>query len=299
MKSRYSITYFISQAIKGLWRNKMSYGSALVLSCCLIVLGSFGLLVYNLNINLDEFKLANEIVVYLDYDATDEDVSRVDAKIEALKQKGVGEITFISKEQALESMREQYSDYDELFDSIDAEENPLAHSYVLKVTDVSRGMEIQFDLENLDDSVRKVNNRMDIAQQFEKTKSSVVAAFSLFFLGLFCVCVIVIVNTINFAVYARRNEISIMRYVGATGFFIATPFVLEGIIIGLVSGLSAYFSIRYIYSYLVDMIGEDITLINVVPFDSVGTYLLLGVLGIGFVTGIIGSLISLRKRVEA
>lgn len=300
MKNHYSIGYFLSQAVKGLWRNGvMSFASIAVLMCCLVVMGIFTVLVANINENLETMELANEIVVFLDYDATEEDAKRVEGKIKELSTLGVGEVVFITKDQALEEMRAQYSDYAQLFDSIGEDENPLAYSFEITVVDVSRGVELQFALETLDDSVRKVNNRMDLAQQFETIKKNITYAFGIFLAVLLFVCLFVIINTISLAVYARRNEIIVMRYVGAARWFIATPFVLEGVIIGLVASGLAFFIEGQIYMYITSMITGELGLIKLIPYAELRDLMLYSFLGVGVLTGVVGSILSLRKRVEA
>lgn len=277
----------------------MSFASIAVLTCCLVVMGVFTVLVANLNENLESMELANEIVVFLDYDATAEDAARVEEKIKGLSSLGVGEVEFISKEAALEDMREEYSDYAQLFDSIGEGENPLAYSFEITVVDVSRGVELQFALETLDDTVRKINNRMDLAQQFETIKTNIGYAFGIFLAVLLVVCVFVIVNTVSLAVYARRNEIIVMKYVGAARWFVATPFILEGVIIGLVAGFAAFFIEGQIYMYIASIITSDLGLIKLIPYTELRDMMLYTFLGVGIFTGVFGSLLSLKKRIEA
>ena len=300
MKSHYSLTYFISQAVKSLWRNGvMSMASIAVLICCLVVMGVFALLVANINVNLDTLELANEMVIFLDYDATDDDVARVKGKLEELDELGVSEVKYISKEEALETMRSEYTGYEQLFDSISNDENPLAGSFELTISDVSYGIDLKLALENIDDSVRKISDRMHIAQQFETIKKNVIYAFTAFLAVLMVVCVFVIINTISLAVYARRNEIIVMRYVGATGWFISTPFVLEGIIIGMIASVVAFFLEGQIYLTFCKMISGEIALIKLISYDEMRMQIFVAFVAVGVLTGIIGSIISLRKRIEA
>lgn len=300
MKSHYSLTYFFSQAVKSLWRNGvMSTASIAVLICCLVVMGVFALLVANINVNLDTLELANEIVVFLDYDATEDDVERVRGKLEDLDELGVSEIKYISKEEALEIMRSEYTGYEQLFDSIGEEDNPLAGSFELTVSDVSYGIDLKLALESMDDSIRKISDRMHIAQQFETLKRNIIYAFTAFLAVLMVVCVFVIINTISLAVYARRNEIIVMRYVGATGWFISTPFVLEGIIIGVIASLIAFLLEGQIYLSFCRMITGEMALIKLIPYDEMRLQIFVAFIVVGVLTGIIGSIISLRKRIEA
>lgn len=300
MKHHYSVGYFFGQAFKGLWRNGvMSVASVVVLICCLVVMGVFAAFVANINENLQTLELANEVVVFLEYDATEEDAARVEGKIKALSDMGIGDVKFVSKEEALEEMREEYSEYAELFESIEDGDNPLAYSFEITVDDVSKGSDLQFELEGIDESVRKVSNRMDLAQQFENAKTNVTYAFAFLLAILFFVCVFVIINTVNLAVYARRNEIIVMRYVGATRWFIATPFVLEGVIIGVLSSIVSFFIEKQVYQYITSMMGSGLGLIRLIAFDSLANYIFWGFMAVGVFTGIIGSLISLRRRIEA
>ncbi len=300
MKHHYSVGYFIAQAVKGLWRNGvMSAASIAVLICCLVVMGVFAVLVANINENLKTLELANEIVVFLEYDATEDDAMRVEKKIKELENLGVGEVVFVSKDEALESMREEYSDYAQLFESIGEDENPLAYSFEITVNDVSRGVELQFALETLDDSVRKVNNRMDLAQQFENVKKNITYAFGIFLAVLMFVCVFVIINTVSLAVYARRNEIIVMRYVGATRWFISTPFILEGIFIGIIASVAAFFIEGQIYNYITSMVTGELGLIKLIPYSELSAFIFWSFLAVGVFTGVLGSIISLKKRIEA
>ena len=123
--------------------------------------------------------------------------------------------------------------------------------------------------------------------------------FGIFLAVLLFVCLFVIINTISLAVYARRNEIIVMRYVGAARWFIATPFVLEGVIIGLVASGLAFFIEGQIYMYITSMITGELGLIKLIPYSELRDLMLYSFLGVGVLTGVVGSILSLRKRVEA
>ena len=116
---------------------------------------------------------------------------------------------------------------------------------------------------------------------------------------LFVVSIFVILNTIKLAVYARREEISIMRYVGATKTFISLPFLFEGIIIGLLSGVIAYLLQTYMYNYVQKMIISDVQMISILPFAQLRAYVILGFIAVGVITGVLGSELSMRKYLKA
>ncbi|MBQ5886396.1 MAG: ABC transporter permease, partial [Clostridia bacterium] len=113
------------------------------------------------------------------------------------------------------------------------------------------------------------------------------------------VTLFVIINTIKLSVFSRRHEISIMRYVGATGWFITLPFVLEGIIIGLFASTAAYFIEWYFYLYVEKTVASELQMITIVGFDTLQMPLLVGFLGVGVLAGIVGSCISLGKYLKA
>ena len=116
---------------------------------------------------------------------------------------------------------------------------------------------------------------------------------------LFVVSIFVIMNTVKLSVYARRQEIGIMRYVGATNWFISMPFIVEGMIIGVVASGIAYVIQFYMYKYVQKMMLTDIEMISVIPFGEVRVYVIAGFFFIGILTGVVGSLISLRKYLKA
>ena len=123
--------------------------------------------------------------------------------------------------------------------------------------------------------------------------------FSWFMVILFVVSIFVIINTIKLAVTNRTEEIAIMRYLGATKWFIALPFQLEGVIIGVFSGVMAFLIQWYAYGYVYKMVGADLNMIEIVPFKEIGVVIFFGCIIIGVVTGLIGSMISIRKNLKA
>lgn len=295
--SRYNPFYFIGQALKGLWRNNvMTIASVLILSSCLIVLGSFALLVADLNLNLDEMGLMNEIAIYLDTDVTDERVEEIDNTLRGLDN--VDSVTFISKEQGLLEMKEDYAQYSNLFEIAEGEENPLPHMFYITYKDVSKATTLEYQLGEIE-GISKIIFRLDLAMQIDSFKSGVSLVFIWFLALLFIVSLFVIVNTIKIAVHSRRNEINVMRYIGATRTFIITPFILEGMIIGLLSGTIAYFVEWYIYTYIEQIVATKIRMIEAYSFSDVSLWVLLGFLLIGTITGAIGSSISLRRNLNA
>lgn len=293
----YNPFYFLGQAFKSLWRNGvMTAASIFILTSCLIVLGSFGILVADINLNLDNLGLMNEIAIYLEPTLSDEEVEEIYTSLRTMEN--VGDITFISKEQGLEEMRQDYADYSNLFEIAEGEENPLPDMFYITCEDVTKATTLEYRLGEIE-GISKTIFRLDLAAQIDSFKSGVTLVFAWFLVLLFVVSIFVIVNTIKIAVHARRHEINVMRYIGATRTFIITPFILEGMIIGLLSGVIAYFAEWYIYTYIEQVVATEIRMLEVYAFSDLAQYVLLGFLLIGTVTGAIGSSISLRRNLNA
>lgn len=293
---RYRLSYFLGQSFKGLWRNGiMTIASIMVLVSCLVVMGSFWLLLQNIDANLEQLGLLNEIVVFIDSKKTDEEVAEIGAQIRALDN--VADVTFVSKEQALEEERERYADYTDIYNMV-AEDNPLRDSFVIKYIDNAKVATLDYQVGQID-GVARVNDRLDIAVTIEKLKSGISMVLIWFMVILFVVSIFVIINTIKLAVHSRRTEITIMRYIGATDWFVILPFIFEGILIGLVSSGLAFLIEWYMYGYVVTMIGDNFNMLTILSFGDIRATLAIAFVGIGVVTGIIGSTISTRRYLKA
>lgn len=286
---RYSIFYFIGQAFKGLWRNGvMTFASIAVLMSCLVVIGGFTLLVYNIDVNLEQFGLMNELVVFLNHDLSEEEITGIGEQLSSLDN--LATIDRVTKAEGLASMKEKY----EVYADVTEEENPLSDSYVLTYADTEKVPEMKYQINQIE-GVRKIRDRLDLATSIESFKSGIMMIFVWFLIILAVVSVFIIVNTIKLSVFARRHEISVMRYVGATGWFITLPFLIEGIIIGLLASAIAFFVEWYFYGYIETMVMSDLQMITIAAFGEIKKFVLAGFIALGIFTGIVGSSISLGK----
>lgn len=290
---RYNPFYFVGQALSGLWRNGvMSFASIAVLMSLLVVIGGFSLLVANINENLEKFELMREIAVFCDRDATEEEIVAIGEQIKKLDN--IESVERITKAEGLAEMKEEYGD---LYDDVSEERNPLPDQYKITYIDTEKVPELDYQL-TLIEGIEKVNNRLDLATTIENFKSGVMLVFVWFLAILVVVSVFIIINTIKLSVFARRNEISIMRYVGATGMFISLPFVIEGMVIGAIASVGAYFVEWYIYAYIETMIHTDLQMLSFIPFDEISQIVLWGFVAIGVILGVLGSSLSLGKYLD-
>jgi len=289
---RYNIFYFIGQALSGLWRNGvMSVASIAVLMSCLVVIGGFTVLVMTIDVNLEQFGLINEIVVYCHEDATEEEILSVGDQIRKLDN--IESVTRVTKEEGLAQMKQE----NDVYEDVSEELNPLPDKYVITFIDTEKVPNLTYQL-NLIEGITKVNDRLELAAKIENVKSAVMLVFVWFLAILAVVSVFIIINTIKLSVFSRRKEISIMRYIGATNWFITLPFVFEGIFIGIASGIGSFFILKFGYSAISSGAASDIQMISLVSFADISGTVLLGAIGIGVLTGVLGGLISLGKYLK-
>jgi cell division transport system permease protein len=269
----------------------MSFASIAVLMSCLVVLGAFTLLVVNINTNLENLDEANKIIVFLDYNLTEEQIVDIERQIKKIKEAET--VKRITADEALRSLAKRAGENALLYDDY-FKDNPLSDSFEITYDDVKDLTTIEFELQSIE-GVRKYRDQRYIVNLISDIKSGVLFVFLWFLVMLFIVSVFIIINTIKLSVYSRKNEISIMRYVGATGWFISLPFILEGAIIGLFASIIAYFVEEYLYKSLVGSLGISIEIITLIPFSELAGGILAVFIIIGVTTGIMGSSISLSK----
>ena len=290
---RYNVFYFIFEALKGMKRNGvMAFASIAVLLSCLLVIGGFSLIVVNINLNLEQLGNLNEMVAFCESDADDATVERIKNAINALDN--VDGLIHATKEEQLKKLQDENPT---LYGDITEEENPLSDSFTVTYEDNSKVPELAYQIKQIE-GVRKVRNNLELANKIEGLKNGIMLVFVWFLAILFVVSVFIIINTIKLSVFSRRKEISIMRYIGATNWFITLPFIFEGIFIGLASGIGSFFILKFGYSAIVSGAASDIQMISFMNFSEISTIVLLGALGIGIVTGVLGGLISLGKYLK-
>ncbi len=286
-----------SQAIKGMLRNGLiTFVSIFVLISCLLFIGSFALIAMNVQYNLEDVTDLNEIEVFLDFDADDETVARVEREI--LRLDNVASVIHVSKEDGLSDMTGEFADYGYLFEDISDEENPLSDKFRVLYIDNAKVTTLDYELKQIE-GVRKVNSRLDIAATVDSLEGGISMIFIWFTVLCTVVCMFVIVNTIKISVFSRRDEITIMRYIGASRAYIAAPFVLEGAMIGVIGAVAAFFLEKGIYAMLTGFVSEQMNIVKLYTYAEMTQPLLIVFFGISLFTGIVGSLVSLGKYVEA
>lgn len=270
----------------------MSFATVTITMACLIIMGSFGLLVVNINALISDMENENEVVAFIDESLTEEEARAIEPLIEAVPN--VSDAEFMSRAEAMANFQEDYDE--ELFDSLD--ETAFRHRYIIHLTDISL-MEQTKPLIEAVDGVADVNAHLEYAQSFITVRNIV----SLISLALIIILIIVsffiMSNTIKLATFTRREEIAIMRMVGASNGFIRCPFIVEGLVLGILGGLLAFIIEWGLYSLLLSRVsGVASTLITLVPFADVMWPLLIAFLGVGVVVGVSGGSSAIRNYLK-
>ena len=277
--------YLIKSGFTGIFSHGlMSFATVTIIMACLIIMGSFGLLVVNINEMLAGLENENEVVAFVDDALT---------LVEAVPN--VAGTEFITNEQAMEDFQEDYDP--ELFEILDA--SAFRHRYVIHLTDISLMSQTKQDLENLD-GIAKVNAHLDYAQAFITARNIVSVVSLVLIVILIIVSFFIMSNTIKLATFTRREEIAIMKMVGASNGFIRCPFIVEGLILGVLGGGLAYLIEWGLYDLVTGKIvtGVTGTLISVVPFSTVMYPLLAAFLGVGVLVGVVGGSSAIRNYLK-
>jgi cell division transport system permease protein len=284
--------YFIKEGMANLGRNSlMSLASIGSVASALIILGIFLIITLNFNFIVDTVESQVEITAYLDDSLMDEEISRIGREL--IQVHGVKEVTFVSREQALKEFREQLGDKEGLLAAME-KDNPLPNSYRIK----TQQPEIVKDVANMIgriEGIAEVKYGKEIVDKLFKITGiirfvgiSVMAVLSI-------ISIFIISNTIKLTVYARRREIEIMKYIGATDWFIRWPFLIEGMVLGFLGSLIAVGVLNVAYYYLFNFVVLNIPIIKLLPFDVFLYDLSIWFLGIGTFIGAVGSGISIRR----
>lgn len=292
---------FIGEGIKGFFRNGlMSFASIFVLFSSLLLIGIFATVIHNVNYNLEGMQDFKELVCYMELDATPEQIENARKEIEGFNN--VSKVTFVSKAEALKQEKEKYGteEYKHLFEMYDNNEraNPLPDSFRVEYKSVNEVRTLEEMLKHIDGVDQNISNSYEIAQNIEKLKN-IIAVGGAWLMGLLViVSIFVIANTIKITYHSRELEISIMRYIGATKFYITMPFIIESIIISLVSAAIGFVAQWYLYITIVEGIQEKYSIIKIVPYEELNNIFLVIYFGAALVIGVVGSAISIRRYMK-
>lgn len=289
-----SLKYLTKEGFRSVWVNKlMSLASIAVLMACLVIIGLGAMIFFNINALLDSVENQNVIVVFAENDATDEAVSIIGNKIKALDN--VADCIFVPKDDALLAQRESMGADAALLDGL--EKNPLPDAYKVVVKDMSQFSSTVTQLKSID-GIQRVRESSNVAEKLVKIRKAVTIISVGIVALLFIVSLFIISNTIRITMFSRKLEISIMKAVGATNWFIRWPFMIEGINLGVISCLVSFVVLIGIYSGIQYICAGLIDQFKLVAFWDYAWYILGIFAAIGIFTGSVGSLISMGKYLK-
>ena len=284
--------YLIKEGVKGIFKHGfMSFAAVCVTVACLLIVGSFSILMYNVNIMVEDLNQTNEVLAYVDSSFTEAEAKSIGTKINMIDN--VLQADFISREEALRKFVEDHQE-DEAFSGVEAED--LRHRFRVILEDNAYIEETAGQIEDLP-GVVKVRAEYELAEGFSTLQQVLQLVSTAVIAVLVVVSLLIISNTVKLAMYDRKDEISIMKMVGATNGFIRLPFVVEGFTLGMVGAALAFAMEWGLYDALVEEIAtvDSLKLFNFVPFEHVlipmiGTFAFAGLF-----VGIVGSWTSIRK----
>ena len=289
---RHDFKFFIREGAGNMFSHGlMSFAAIGITVACLLIMGTFTLVAYNANVNLADLQQENAVLAFVDDALTEQEARALQTKIENVDN--VADCTFMSRDEAKENYIARY-DGDELYGDLPAD--VFRHRYIIHVTDPDRIMETKTAVEQVE-GIAKARADQAVAEGFT-TARNVAGIISIALIAiLLLVSVFIISNTIKLTTFDRRDEIAIMKMVGATNGFIRWPFVYEGMLLGLFSAVIAFGLQWLLYTAVARGIGTSDTLqiLTVVPFLRIWKPVALVFLGAGILVGVGGSLTAIRR----
>ena len=320
MKAIRNFFYLLGQGFMGVFRNSiMSTASILILVCCMLTVGTFGLLIKGTSDSVDKITNLNVITAYISPYAEERHIDQMQKQITGFSE-GI-ECRFISKDEGLNRLRDEFGDElylkdyfgesgagEESGEMHSIRENPLPDSFEITF---ENGVDanalnnfickLRIEITNVNGAQETVlgitdtRHRIGLVDQFNNAKNGLMVIAGLLMGVLLIVALFVIMNTVRLGMFSRRDEIAVMRYVGATKIFVVMPFIVEGIIIGLLSAALAFGLQYYLYNNVVTDIVANYGLGTLTPFAETAKIIAFSFTGIGLFAGGIASAISVKR----
>ena len=289
------IGYLIKEGLRSIFTHGfMSFASVTIIVACLIIMGCFSLLSLNIDALVTDLEQQNEVLAFINEDLTDEQARAIEPDVRALPN--VRNVKFVSREEAMKNFIEQQGNPQSL---VGLGSDVLRHRYVVYLEDITLMADTQRALLTVSGIV-SVNLDLGIMDGFMTVRNIVSAVSVILIVILLVVSIFIVANTIKLASFTRREEIVIMKIVGASNAFIRFPFVVEGLVLGLVGGILAFLIQWGIYDFVSTRVMTTLAgeLFRVLPFSQIMGPVLLVFLGVGFVVGAFGSNIAIRNYLK-
>ena len=289
------IKNMIKQGFQGMWRNRsMGLASITSISSVLMILGVVLIIVLSINnLVMDTKDKFDEIQIYIKDDVSDEKLTEIENLI--TNNEGVLSVMYESKEQALENWKEDWDENAYLLDGI--ETNPLPNSYIIRLKNLEYADSVVDSIKGME-GIEKIQYNKEITENLILVSNYIRLGGIIITGVLIFVSIFIISNTIKITVASRKREINIMKYVGATNDYIRGPFIIEGVLFGLIAALISIVIVYYGYGYFFDSIKETLfSMFTVVlaPPEDLFSDIAIIFISIGVGIGALGSLLSLKR----
>lgn len=295
-----NVTYLVKKGISSIWKNfLMSFASFCILMVSLLLVSCAVLLMMNVNKIMSNIEDTNEITIYLKEDISDKQVEHIKSVLE--KNQDITDVKYYSKEQALDDFRDNMAEYSELLDYLD--KNPMPETFLVRVKDLSKIRHVVNTVNDIE-GVEQTKAPYDFASVLIQIRNTFTLIGGAVLIALVVVSIVIVSNSIRTSVFARRNEISIMRYVGATSGFIKAPFFVEGMFIGILAGAAAWGLTWLIYDSVFALFSADLTVwqmfgfYGLMPFGDIMWYVLAVNCAAGALLGAVGTVFSTGKYLK-
>lgn len=291
-----SLKYLTHEGFRNVWVNRlMSLASVTVLMACLIIMGAGIMIYFNINNVVDKVQSQNVVMVYVADDASEDETTQIGTSLKGISN--VESCEFVPKEVAFQEQIQSMGGDAALFEGFD--EIPLPDAYKVTVKDLSQFENTVSQIKQIN-KVDSVRENSDLASKLLSLRHAVSIVSVGLVVMLFLVALFIISNTIRITMFSRKLEISIMKAVGATNWFIRWPFMIEGMILGTISGIVSMGVLWGLYAVAEKVFAQTLSLIgfSLVPFSEYWWQILLVFVAIGLFTGGFGSLVSMAKYLK-
>ena len=297
---KYSVIgYLLNEGFKNVLKNKKSTGASLMIMCAtMLIFGLFFLIGQNINHMMKEVEAEQGMQVFMYKDATEEQIQKLEDELKNLDN--VAKVVHVTKDEGLNSIKERFGENAKLLD-VYLQNNPLGDSFVVHLTNLEKADEVKANIEKLE-NIKEITAKDKVVNALVSIANGIRIISGIILVLLIVISIFIISNTIKLTVHARRKEISIMKYVGATNGFIRWPFIVEGVIIGIVAALISIMLLGLGYNAVVNQIVSSSIAntmgLSVLTFSSIFGLVIAVYLSLGIGIGAIGSIISMRKYLE-
>ena len=291
--------YFLQSAFNSIKKNYlMTFASVFVLIACMLIIGSAYLCSANITAFVEKLGDENEIVAYIDEETDEEDLANLQEEVESVSEY-ITDVRFVTNDEALEEYRNQFGEEGAYLSWFYGDENPLRDEFRIRVdkNHLDEFGAISAEIYAIE-GIANVSDSQDVVDMLLSLKKVLDVLSFWIMLILAIVSWFIVSNTIKLAMYSRRHEINIMKYVGATNAFIRTPFILEGVIIGILAAGISFAMQWVVYVYLLQPLVSGLSFITTVPFSSMAIMIAVIFCGIGLFVGFVASAFSINKYLK-